>query len=237
MSLRINVLPNHLASSKSPYFVRSENSDVVDYDRLVDLMAKDNTTITRADILATLAVYREVLQGQLAEGKSVKTPTGIFFVCASGCLESIDDSFTPGAQDKNHELRIHHRPDRDFEASVMAELLFERRERPDQTSPVVRSLTSASTKAEGETRPGDIIQVRGLRLKFDPAQEAEGLFFVDAANVQKRAVLYPRVQPGELIAAVPPDLAAGTYTVVLRNRPNGKDLKEGRKEGIRVLGA
>ncbi len=235
MSLKISVLKNHLPTGKSPYIVHSDSSDLVEFDRFVDLMAKGRTTLTKTDILAAMQLYKEELQRLLAEGRTVKTPTGSFYICASGCMDSQDESFLPGAQDRNHELRIHHRPEKDFEAAVMADLLLVREERFDQVSPSIQSLVSSSTKRNDETRAGDIIKIRGLRLRFAVDNPEEGVFFVAASGASVRSGLYPMVQPGTVIAVVPGELAAGTYALVIRTRPNGKDLRKGSREGLVVI--
>ena len=40
------------------------------------------------------------------------------------------------------------------------------------------------------------------------------------------------ILPGSVLASVPATLAAGTYAVVLRAAVNGKDVTEGRFEGV-----
>lgn len=51
MALKIMVNKNYLPTCKSPYIVRSGNSDVVEFDRLVDKMAGRRTTLLWAYIV------------------------------------------------------------------------------------------------------------------------------------------------------------------------------------------
>ena len=75
MALKIAVVKNHLPNKASPYFIRSGTSDVVEFDRFVEIMAEGRTTLSQTDIVAAMQLYKEELQKQLSEGKTVKTPT------------------------------------------------------------------------------------------------------------------------------------------------------------------
>ena len=61
--------------------------------------------------------------------------------------------------------------------------------------------------------PGGLAQLDGHRLKFDPADPAQGIFFVAADRRETRVEEIARNRPAELILRVPP-LAAGTYPLV-----------------------
>ena len=118
MALKIAVLKTYLPNCPSPYIVRSSSSELVEFDRFVDFMAEGRTTLSRIDILAAMQLFKEELQKQLAEGKTVKTPIGNFYMSASGSMGSLDEPYLPKEQTNNHELRLHHRPGRAFERSI-----------------------------------------------------------------------------------------------------------------------
>ena len=50
MALKIAVLKNSLKTSKSPYVVRSDSSEVVEYDQFVELMAGGRTSLSQIEI-------------------------------------------------------------------------------------------------------------------------------------------------------------------------------------------
>jgi hypothetical protein len=203
-------------------------------ERLVDIMAKGRTTLTKTDIVAAMQLYGEELQKQLAEGRTVKTPAGSFYLCASGSLVSLDESFTPGLQDRNHALRIHYRPDREFEAAVRGGVRLVRGELLDIAAPQPRSFQSASSGSFDATKPGDILQIRGFRLKFDPKNLEEGVFFLSSSGTEARSSLYPQILPKTIFAGAPAGLAAGSYALAIRSLLGGKELREGRLEGLIV---
>ena len=207
MSLKITVHKNYLPACPSPFVVRSDSLGVVEYDKLIDLMAKGRTTLTKTDIVAAMQLFREELQEQLAEGKTVKTPTGAFFLCAGGSMNSLDEAFLPKDQANNHEVRLHHRPDRAFEDEILAELEIVREERPDLASPRLKSVQSAGAEDPNTIRPGGVVQLKGLRLRFDPKETGQGLFFIDSRGLESRSPFYPMIRPRTLHASVPDSLS------------------------------
>jgi hypothetical protein len=232
MALKISVFKNHLASCPSPYIVRSENSETVEFDKLVNLMATGRTTLTKTDILAALQLFKEELQRQLAEGRTVKTPTGAFYLCAAGSLESLDESFLPGCQDNNHEVRLHHRPEKSFEDGLLAQLEIVRGERIDLSSPSIKAVLPAGSDAAAGIHSGGMAQIKGLRLRFDSSLADQGVFFIDSKGTRTRSPFYPMIMPGTVLAAVPEGLEPGAYSVALRAAVNGKDVREDRVESV-----
>ena len=98
MALKIAVLKTFLPNCPSPYIVRSASSELVEFDRFVDFMAEGRTTLSRIDILAAMQLFKEELQKQLAEGKTVKTPIGSFYMSAAGSMGSLDEPYLPKEQ-------------------------------------------------------------------------------------------------------------------------------------------
>ena len=234
MALRIAVMKNYLPTNPKPFIVRSDCSDVIEYDRLLEIMSKGRTTLSKTDILATMQLYKEELQRQLAEGKTVKTPTGSFFLCASGSMDSLDESFLPKDEGNNHEVRLHHRPDRTLEEEINAKLRIVREERVDLGVPSLRTIQAAGDGAAEGIRAGSIVLLKGMRLRFDVKDPKQGLFFVDASGLESRSPYYPMILPGTVMAAVPDSLAAGPYAIALRAAVNGKDVREAKLEGVTV---
>ena len=236
MSLKVCLRKNNLPACIQPFVVRSTLGDSLDFDRFVDGMV-GRTTLTRTDIIAAMQLFSEELGRQLAEGKSVKTPVGSFYLCASGSMATPDEAFTPSDKSTNHELRIHFRPESGFEADVRDAVRVVRVDVPDQGAPRVRSAFSSDSSGPNVTRAGDIINVHGFSLKFDPANPQEGLFFIDSSGAETRSSLYGLVLPKSIVAGVPAGLVGGGYAIAVRSLSPGKLLREGRLEGITVAAA
>ena len=70
--------------------------------------------------------------------------------------------------------------------------------------------------ARNETlTPGNIAQLKGSRLKFDPADAAQGIFLVAPNGSETRVATVSRNKPAQLDFLVPA-LPAGTYRVEVR---------------------
>ncbi len=233
MALKIAVLKTYLPNCPSPYIVRSASSDVVEFDRFVDFMAEGRTTLSRVDILAAMQLFKEELQKQLAEGKTVKTPIGSFYMCAAGSMGSLDEPYLPKDSTNNHDLRLHHRPGRVFERSIAGAHEISPEERPDLSAPNLRAVLAAG-EGSGLIRPSGMVRISGLRLRFDPMASAQGVFFVDATGVETRSPFYPLILPGTVLASVPEALVPGNYALVVRAAVNGKDVREARFEGVAI---
>jgi hypothetical protein len=242
MALNISVIKNPLPHCLKPFCVRSETTDIVEFDRFVDIMSKGRTTLSRTDILAAMQLFKEELLKQLAEGKTVKTPTGSFYVGASGSMDAPDEAFLPKSDENNHELRLHHRPDKDFERTLLAELEIEREERPARSAPSVQSVHAAEEGDEGAIRPGSVILIKGKRLRFDSKDQGLGVFFSLPApssgaprGSEWRSSRYSQILPSSVMAFVPENLKPGTYTIVFRTLSRGRDLLEYSFEGVDIV--
>src|SRR5208283_1062476 len=143
------------------------------------------------------------------------------------------ESYLPKDQTKNHEVRLHHKPESAFEDSILLDLTIVREERPNLAIPSLRAVMAAGEDS-GLIRASGMVQVKGLRLRFDPKAADQGVFFADSAGVEVRSPFYPMILPGTVLAGVPDTLVPGIHAVVLRAAVNGKDVTEGRFEGVTV---
>ncbi len=164
MALKIAVLKNFLPNCPSPFMVRSDSSDVVEFERFIEIMAAGRTTLSKTDIMAAMQLYKEELQKQLVEGKTIKTPTSSFYLSAAGSMNSLD-------------------------------------ERPDLSVPSICAVLAAGEEDAGTIRVGGTIQIKGLRLRFDPKEAGQGVFFVDASGLESRSQFYPMVLHGTVLSA------------------------------------
>jgi hypothetical protein len=74
-------------------------------------------------------------------------------------------------------------------------------------------------------------QVVGHRLKFDPEDAAQGIFFVADDGTETKVAVVGRNKPAELIFMVPGDLDAGEYTLEVRATLHGSnDVRVGALE-------
>ncbi|MFN0048638.1 MAG: DUF4469 domain-containing protein [Cytophagales bacterium] len=81
---------------------------------------------------------------------------------------------------------------------------------------------------QSKLTPGGIGQVIGEELKFNTANVAEGIFFVDAAGVATKVAILATRTEEKLMFSIPATLPVGTYTKeVKRGYGNGAAIKTG----------
>ncbi|HUW83231.1 MAG TPA: DUF4469 domain-containing protein [Phycisphaerae bacterium] len=72
----------------------------------------------------------------------------------------------------------------------------------------------------------------GNRLKFDPNEADEGLYFVADASGETKVSTVQKNKPSQLVFLVPAGLAAGTYHLEVRARmgsgTSARELRMGR---------
>ena len=80
MPLTVSVRKNTLVGRNSDYRFHTSHEASVDYDKLVDIMSRARTTLSKPDLVACLALWTEMVSEIVADGKFVKTPLGDFYL-------------------------------------------------------------------------------------------------------------------------------------------------------------
>ena len=223
-SLRENLL------TPAPDDYMAQVADVRSYtlDEIIDLMMDKGTTLTRADVAATLQVYGEVCSSLIKDGAALNTPLMNTALSISGVFDGANDSFDK----KRHTVNLNITAGtllRDAVTKVKCE-----KTEGASTDPYITEVTDIVTGAVNTTlTKGGVVQLVGSRLKFDAKDAAQGIFFVPETGEAVRAAVIAENKPARLMAIIPADLAAGTYyievrTKILEGNKSGKTLKIGR---------
>ena len=223
-SLRENLL------TPAPDDYMAQAADVRSYtlDEIIDLMMEKGSTLTRADVAATLQVYGEVVSAIIKDGSAVNTPLMNTSMSISGVFDGANDSFDK----KRHTVNLNITAGtllRDAVTKVKCE-----KTEGTSTDPYITEVTDIVTGTVNTTlTKGGVVQLVGSRLKFDAKDTAQGIFFVLETGEAVRAAVIAENKPARLMAIIPADLAAGTYYVEVRTKIIGssqksKTLKTGR---------
>ena len=229
MPLSVVSRKNTLNTIQNEYVIRSNNSGVITTDLLIEKMAADNTTLTAADIAACLKVMTEVISEQLEDGKKVITPFCSFYVTAAGKADSDMEEFTPGKGENNHRFTLHLLRNSDFENEIVEKTLWKRDEVFDKTVPLITEIDTVAGDGTYTASKGDMLRITGRRLSFTFLDEGQGIFFCGTdENIGKetRAAVYAEKGATLIIARVPDDLAAGSYTIKIVTQPQEKGYKK-----------
>ena len=205
-------------------------ADVRSYtlDEIIDLMMEKGTTLTRADVAATLQVYGEVVSAIIKDGSAVNTPLMNTSMSISGVFDGANDSFDK----KRHTVNLNITAGtllRDAVTKVKCE-----KTEGVSTDPYITEVADiVSGKVNEVLTKGGVVQLTGSRLKFDAKDAAQGIFFVPETGNPVRASVIAENKPARVMAIIPADLAAGTYYIEVRTKYANatkqlKTLKVGR---------
>ena len=219
---------NLLTPAPDDYMAQAADVRSYTLDEIIDLMMEKGTTLTRADVAATLQVYGEVVSAIIKDGSAVNTPLMNTSMSISGVFDGANDSFDK----KRHTVNLNITAGtllRDAVTKVKCE-----KTEGTSTDPYITEVTDIVTGTANTTlTKGGVVQLVGARLKFDAKDTAQGIFFVPETGAPVRAAVIAENKPARLMAIIPADLAAGTYyievrTKILEGNKSGKTLKTGR---------
>ena len=219
---------NLLTPAPDDYMAQAADVRSYTLDEIIDLMMEKGSTLTRADVAATLQVYGEVVSAIIKDGSAVNTPLMNTSMSISGVFDGANDSFDK----KRHTVNLNITAGtllRDAVTKVKCE-----KTEGVSTDPYITEVTDIVTGTANTTlTKGGVVQLVGARLKFDAKDTAQGIFFVPETGNPVRAAVIAENKPARLMAIIPADLAAGTYyievrTKILEGNKSGKTLKTGR---------
>ena len=205
--LKYSLRENLLTPAPDDYMAQVTDTRSYSLEEIIDLMMDKGSTLTRADVAATLQVYGEV--------------------CSSIVADGANDTFDR----KRHTVNLNMTAGtllRDAAAKVKCE-----KTEGASTDPYITEVSDiVSGKTNSALTKGGVVQLTGSRLKFDQKDEAQGIFFVPETGNPVRAAVIAENKPARLMAIIP-DLAVGTYYVEVRTKASGggkplKAVKTGR---------
>ena len=226
--LKYALRENLLTAAPDDFMAQVQDVRSYTLDEIIDLMMDKGTTLTRADVAATLQVYGEVVSAIIKDGSAVNTPLMNTALSISGVFDGANDSFDK----KRHTVNLNMTAGtllRDAAAKVKCE-----KTEAAGTDPYITEVTDIVTGTVNTTlTKGGVVQLVGARLKFDAKDTAQGIFFVPETGEAVRAAVIAENKPARLMAIIPADLAAGTYYIEVRSKHSGggkplKAVKAGR---------
>ena len=226
--LKYSLRENLLTPAPDDYMAQVVDVRSYTLDEIIDLMMDKGTTLTRADVAATLQVYGEVCSSLIKDGAALNTPLMNTALSISGVFNGANDIFDK----KRHTVNLNITAGtllRDAVTKVKCE-----KTEGVSTDPYITEVTDiVSGKVNEVLTKGGVVQLVGSRLKFDAKDAAQGIFFVPETGEAVRAAVIAENKPARLMAIIPADLAAGTYYIEVRSKHSGggkplKAVKAGR---------
>lgn len=220
--LKYSLRENLLTPAPDDYMAQAADVRSYTLDEIIDLMMEKGSTLTRADVAATLQVYGEVVSAIIKDGSAVNTPLMNTSMSISGVFNGAADAFDK----KRHTINLNLTAGtllRDAVTKVKCE-----KTESAGTDPYITEVTDiVSGKVNEVLSKGGVVQLVGSRLKFDAKDAAQGIFFVPETGEAVRATVIAENKPARLMAIIPAGLKAGTYYIEVRTKIDmgGKKLK------------
>ncbi|NER13502.1 DUF4469 domain-containing protein [Leptobacterium flavescens] len=179
---------------------------------ILDRMVQRGTGISREDMQATLDLFTKVVSDGLAEGWAVNTRLTNYRPGIKGIFNGATDPFDPS----RHHFRAALSEGADLKKK-MREASGERVTVPLPAPFLIQYTDYGSHTTDSILTPDNIGEINGQALKYDAANEEEGIFLVpeasgDAIRVSTVSIL----TEGRLMFMVPSTLSVGEYIMEVR---------------------
>ena len=174
MPINYYLQPNPFTPDSNNHSARVLCHEVYDQDRVIEEMLLSGTTITRADATAVFDEFYSVIERAVANGHTVNLPIVNFKAGVGGVFDGKADFFERGRHKKSVNVRAGVRIKKAVENAEMVKVF-----RP-VVQPILIEYTdyNSNNSIDSILTAGGIGQVIGKKLKFDPGNPEEGIFFI-----------------------------------------------------------
>ena len=231
--LKIFLRQNMTANAKAKFNFRSENESEITFENLVDEMAANNTTVTKADIFGVMDVYKAVMLRYVQLGYSVRGPLGLLYVSAGGTTDDKLSTFQPGLSGNDHSLKLRFLADIGVSRSITNNTKTERVSNRLKMIPAIDDVQNADGNTEKIIRAGDTVRILGDYLKFDQNDETQGIF-LEKDGVQKRLDYYTWNTNKRIDTRIPIGFEPGAYILKISAKPCTVQYTESFSETIEI---
>ncbi len=229
MAIKYVLLENNLTADPDDYVAHVQPVGTADLETVIERIIQQGSTVTRADIVSVLEDYCTAIENLLLEGMSVTTPLANFGISIKGVFNGPTDSFDPA----RHQLLPALRPGARLRRTIRERGTVVKGEAVTLTPNPRTYVDLNSGERDSVLTPGGMGQIIGHRLKFDPTDPAQGIFFIAEDGTETRVTVVGRNKPGELMFLVPEGLAAGEYTLEVRAiLKGGTKIRSGRLDEV-----
>ena len=236
--LKYALRENLLTPEPNDYMAQVTDSQSYNLEKIIDKMIERGSTLTKADITATMQIYTETICSLLEEGFQINTPLINTSMSISGVFDGATDSF----DSSRHNVNINITPGTKLKETLSK--VKTQKVEAASTDPFITEVKDiVSGKVNESLTKGGILQAVGARLKFDNSDEAQGVFLVPETGSAVRCGVVAENKPARVMAMIPADITAGTYYLEIRSKMDSsgkatKNLKVGRfNKALTIMGA
>ena len=220
-SVMTNDPHNCVASVSSP--------EVKDLNDVIDFMIAEGTGLTRPQAMAYFEKLTQTIEYFVGQGHRVITPLVRVKTTISGVFNDKKDIFDPS----RHQLNIRASAGLRLK-ELPSKIKMEKVEVSQQAPAPELFIDGSSLEVNLSASPGGIGVLKGNRMKFDPSNNALGIFFTSTENPadETRVRVYSGIKPSEIHFQIP-ELPSGNYTIAVKTiSKNGYSIQKGELKEI-----
>ncbi len=230
MPIKYALFENNVTADPDDYAATVQISGSADGDDLVQDIVDQGSTVNKPDILAVTAALKLACQRRVEQGQRINYFGMVeFFPRIKGVFTGATDTFDPA----RHRIDIGSNPGSELREAVRAGASVEKVEAVKPSPNPIEYRDVGSDTTNDQVTVGNIGQLSGSRLKYDPAQADEGVYFVATAGGETKVATVQKNKPAQVVFLVPATLVAGTYNLEVRARiGGGTELRIGRLDPV-----
>lgn len=231
MPIQYSLKDNHFTSDPDDYYPQVEITQSADLDAVAERMAKLGSTVTLIDIVAVLKALEMTCLDLVLEGKRVNFGNLVdIYPRMTGTFEGLDDEYDPARHKVGADASVSAR----FLKQIHAQATVQKLEASVPT-PAPLSFTDVAEETTNTVyTPGGIGTLVGARLKFNPAADDEGIYFINTQDQtqQTKVSTVAKNKPSQLMFMIPPGVSGSQYIEVRARIRGGDELRTGRLRQI-----
>jgi hypothetical protein len=179
-------------------------------EEIIDRILQRGTTVTRADLLASIQVYHAEHGYIVEEGNGFNT--GLINAGPSivGKFNNVTDSY----DHSRHSLRYSVNFSKDIREKI-SKVKMTKIQAPITGPLVIAIKDSLSGLTDGTLTVGGVLDIAGNRLKVYPDLPDDGVYFIASDGTEYKATTLVENKPSRLIVMIP-TLPEGSYTLEVR---------------------
>ncbi|MBE7550150.1 MAG: DUF4469 domain-containing protein [Anaerolineales bacterium] len=223
MTISYALYKNHLTNGANHYRAIVQSGGTRNLEGVVKEMAVRGLITNQAETLAILLNYYATIESMVLDGLRVVTPGGNYGVSIKGNFEGQTDAFTPS----RHSIEAIVSPSAQLRRTIQEKAQTQKQEATEPRPNLLEYVDLNSEERDSRLTPGGMGQLTGYRLKFDPADPAQGIFFVAADSTTTRVSVVGKNTATELMFLVPASLTPGDYSLEVRSNFGPETLRVG----------
>ncbi|NOK61629.1 MAG: DUF4469 domain-containing protein [Chloroflexi bacterium AL-W] len=212
MPIRYAIYKNKQSYKPNDYTANVQLTGVADVHELAERMITQGSTVSKDVILQVLEETTCAIETLITDGWRVNLPFVAIYPSVRGVFNNPADVFTTARHQIDAGASISPR----LRSTIRADAQLEK-VAVHQSSPLPLEYVDVNSgEVNKQLTPGGLGKLQGSRLRFDPQDPQQGIFFVAGDSHFTEVPLVAVNKHNELVFSVPRDLSPGDYQLEVR---------------------